>query len=462
MKVVHVAAECAPFAKVGGLGDVLYGLSNNLMQLVDQVEVILPKYKIIKLDSMKKKGGVDVFFDGKFQKISIVQSMMTGGVILTFIEAPYFFNRDEIYGYEDDITRFTFFCVAVIAYLKTKETPPDIVHLHDWQTAIIPSLIKTKREMSSKTILTIHNLAYQGVCQKIDFEKIGLTTHGFIHEASLNLLNGGIVYADQLTTVSPTYAKEILTKKHGEGLQNLLNQHREKLVGILNGIDYDYWNPMTDCHLPFHYGRSNLNNKKKNKLYLQKMLALNAEKKAPLVSTIARLVPQKGPELIKEAFVYTLKMGGQFVLLGSTADPEWGRLFSDLKDQFANCPDVHFELSYNEPLSHLVYAASDFFVVPSHFEPCGLTQMIAMHYGAVPIVRETGGLIDTVFNEKNGFTFQIPTGEALTTTLKKAFKTFEENEKLKQMIAFGMEKDVSWNHPAKQYLDLYKGVLSLR
>lgn len=484
MEIVHIAAELAPIAKVGGLGDVLLGLGRSLIKKGHQVEIILPKYDCLDFNEIEntevKIHDFHSFFDGEWHHNTIWQGKIKG-IPLTLIEShdPYeFFDRQTVYGCPDDISRFSYFSRIALEYLHKTKRKPDIIHVHDWHAALVPVLLKTAYShspiYSAHSILTIHNLAYQGICDKPSLLKIGLKEEHFdqpdllrdLHTPqAFNLLQGGIVYADCITTVSPNYAQEVMTPEGGKGLESVLRRYAHKFSGVLNGIDYTYWNPETDHHLPFHYSASSLSpstshppfieEKRKIQTHLRHILSLEDES-CPIVGCVTRLVYQKGPELIKHALLKTLERGGQFILVGSAMDPKTHTEFYNLKRKLAASRHAHIELSYNEPLSHLVYAASDLFIVPSLFEPCGLTQMIAMRYGALPLVRETGGLKDTVAEGKNGFTFGLPTAEGISPALDRAFSCwFEQPQCWYEMVQTGMKKDFCWDSPADEYLKIY-------
>jgi len=460
MEIVHIAAELAPIAKVGGLGDVLHGLCRALLQQKHQVKIILPKYDTLDLDQVEHLEILTQDFPTRFDGVVYSNKLWKGvvdGIPVLFIESRHpkrLFDRENIYGYDDDLTRFCYFCLAALAVLQ--KNPCDVIHIHDWHTALIAGLVKeVYPQIEAKVVFTIHNLAYQGLCRGEDLDKVGWKSPQLKESGVYNLLKGGIVFADHVTTVSPNYAQEILNSELGGNLQTTLKQHSRKFSGVLNGIDYRYWDPEKDPLLPYHYSSANVQNKKEIKKELRKRLSLT-EEDCPLVGTVTRLVPQKGPELIKASLLRTLEWGGQFILLGSALDERTYHHFSNLKRKLAGSPHVHLELTYNEELSHLFYAGADLFLVPSLFEPCGLTQMIAMRYGTLPLVRKTGGLADTVFEEKNGFLFGPPTAEAIHTSLDKALETWYHKPKLwRQFIQNCMRSDFSWNHPAEEYLKIY-------
>jgi starch synthase len=463
MEIIHVAAELAPIAKVGGLGDVLHGLSKALLNKNHSVRILLPKYDTLDLNYVKHLEIIEThllvhFGDAQF--LNTLWQGMVDGIPVIFFEShdPYrFFERGKVYGFPDDVSRFLYFCMSALTYLRKNDC--DVLHLHDWHTAIIAGFVKDcYQEIKAKTVLTIHNLAYQGICTK---EEMGQTEWHPSHleeDGFYNLLKTGIIFADHVTTVSPSYAHELLHTNVSGPLQSTLKKYQKKFTGVLNGIDYSYWNPERDPLIPYHYSVHHLSNKEKVKVELKKRVSL-ADENCPLVSAITRLVPQKGPELLKAAILRILELGGQFVLLGSALDEPTHERFYTLKRKLAGCSHVHLELTFNEELSHLVFAASDLFLVPSIFEPCGLTQQIAMRYGAVPVARATGGLIDTVFDKKNGFTFGPPTAEAFHGALDCAITCWQKHPDLwKEIMIAGMQTDFSWNHPAEEYLKIYSEI----
>lgn len=494
MHIVHIASELAPIAKVGGLADVVYGLSKELIQKGHKVDIIIPKYDCIDESSLKNlkilHPNLLTYYDGKYISSSIWQANVEN--LNVFLIEPHnerpFFSRGTYYDCFDNIDRFTFFSRAALEFLLKSNIKPDVVHCHDWHTAIVPVLyheiFKTFGLTIGGFIFTIHNLEHQGLCQPFVADKIGLNSSYLLHFSKLqdplrldhlNLLKGGIVYSTYFTTVSPNYAKEIQTSLGGFGLQNVINHYHYKFAGILNGLDWAYWNPQTDPYLPFNYSvnpNTEITNddnlwigKQQNKDYLRKRLKMTS-KQCPIVSCISRLVRQKGVYLIEHALFRTLELGGQFIFLGTSPDPKISEHFNALKVNLGHNPNIHFEMQYNEELSHQIFAGSDFFIVPSLFEPCGLTQLISLRYGTIPIVRKTGGLADTVFDvdfshkpiEKcNGYTFDHPDFQGVESALDRAIEQWYKNKDLqKKIIRRGMLMNFSWDVPAKHYLELYR------
>ncbi|MDE3045176.1 MAG: glycogen synthase [Verrucomicrobiota bacterium] len=491
MRIVQVAAEFAPFAKAGGLGEVIVGLSRELTRRGEQVDVILPKYDFILPHHLRQLQLEVPDFKTTESGKQVANAMWSAEAEhcrLHLLEARHpsgYFHRGKIYGCEDDIPRFLYFCRAVAEYLKLKKQPIDILHLHDWHVSALAPLIRDlfQKEVPVKAIvLTIHNIEYQGHCATHDLDAIGLKGERYLTPASLqdavypksiNLLKGGILYADSITAVSPTYAKEILTRANGFHLDATLRSVSHKLTGILNGIDYHLWNPASDAHLFAPYSHTDslpkiLEAKKANKHALEQRFGLSNSGR-PWVGAVTRLVPQKGPELIEEGLRQTLPLGGSFALLGSTPSPKLQKHFESLKHQFEGHKQAFIQLTYDEALAHQLFAALDFLLVPSHFEPCGLTQLIAMRYGALPIVRATGGLKDTVFDcddamiplsKRNGFSFLQATPQAMTATLQRALHFWRTDPTaVHATIQRVMQLDYGWQKPANEYLRLFKKIL---
>lgn len=497
MHIIHIASELAPLAKVGGLADVVSGLSRELSWKGQDVDIIIPKYDC--MDSLQIR---DLAIDTK-DLMSFYQDQWFSNTIwmgwvenlkVYFIEPHhprFFFNRGCFYGCDDDIERFLYFSRAALEFIYKRPLNPDIIHLHDWETAVVaPLYVDMYKKIGltkPKIVFTIHNMEYQGKCSPKDLESIGLDGSYYLDPSRMqddlypnliNLLKGGIVYSDYVTTVSPSYAREVMTPEGGKGLESTLQRYQNKFTGILNGIDYSYWNPEIDRYLPTHYSPREIpaNKKDRNtldkKAFLKKVLRerLNlAEDHRPIVGCITRLIPQKGIDLIKHTISHIVDKKGQLILLGSSPIPSISAEFLRLKNQYADHPHIHLILHHQEELAHLIYAASDMFIVPSIFEPCGLTQMIALKYGAIPIVRKTGGLADTIFDVDfsgkppevaNGYTFDIPDAEGIDSALDRAIHCwFDDPEKWRNLMLNGMKIDFSWNLPANNYLEMYKKLI---
>lgn len=498
MHIIHIASELAPLAKVGGLADVVLGLSRELSWKKNDVDIIIPKYDCMDSSQIRDMAihtkDLYSFYQNEWYSNTIWMGWVEN-LKVYFIEPHhprFFFNRGCFYGCEDDLERYLYFSRAAIEFIYKTHLNPDVIHLHDWQTAAIAPLMHgIYRDIGltkPKLVFTIHNIHYQGKCAPRDLNYIGLDGQAY-HQAEkmqdpldanlINLLKGAIVYSDHVTTVSPSYAKEVLSPIGGQGLENTLIDYKEKFTGILNGIDYSYWNPEIDRFLPAHFSYRELPETKKDhntldkKAYIKKVLRekLNlVEDYRPIIGCIARLVPQKGIELIKHTMQHIVEKKGQFILLGSSPIPTINAEFHKLKNQFSDHPHIHLILHHQEELAHLIYAGCDMFIVPSVFEPCGLTQMIALKYGTIPVVRRTGGLADTVFDidnseesieNRNGFTFDEANSKGIDSALDRAIKCWFVNpEKWRQLIISGMKIDFSWNNPSNKYLEVYKKICS--
>lgn len=497
MYIVHIATELAPIAKVGGLGDVLYGLSKELSKQGHTVEIILPKYDCLNfsaLEGLKVEHRELWSVDGPQRFNNTVWSAQVDGLKVLLIEPhhpQYYFSRGIVYGCHDDIDRFIYFSRVALEYLYKASKQPDIVHVHDWTTSLIPVLYKDLYEplgfKIGGTILTIHNMEHQGKCQPHNLSRAGLRGDSYLIPEKMqdpfsfglvNLLKGGIEYADKVTTVSPNYEKEIQTAQGGFGLQDILVKNRKKLKGILNGIDEDFWNPEKDIYLVQKYSTHGitreklsavLNGKKENRKHIRAHLRMK-ESAGPIVAAVTRLVPQKSPGLIKYALSKTIEQGGQFILLGSSPMPQVVEEFEKFRDEHKSNPHVAIVLDNDEALAHLIFAASDMLLIPSLFEPCGLTQLIALRYGTVPIGRMTGGLVDTVFDvdtssrppeERNGFSFDFPDFKGVDWALLRALDCFKNTpQKWQSLMLNGMRQDFSWKHATPEYVALYKEAMT--
>ncbi|KAK7363272.1 hypothetical protein VNO77_05408 [Canavalia gladiata] len=485
LHVIHIAAEMAPVAKVGGLGDVVSGLGKALQKKGHLVEIVLPKYDCMQYDRIGDLRAFDVEIESYFDRQLFKNKIWVGtieGLPVYFIEPHHpdkFFWRGKFYGEPDDFRRFSFFSRAALEFLLQAGKKPDIIHCHDWQTAFIAPLYwdiyAPKGLNSARICFTCHNFEYQGTAAASELESCGLDSHHLnrpdrmqdnsAHDR-VNSVKGGIVFSNIVTTVSPTYAQEVRTAEGGQGLHSTLSSHSRKFIGILNGIDTDAWNPATDTFLQVQYNGNDLQGKAENKEALRRSLGLSsADVRRPLVGCITRLVPQKGVHLIRHAIYLTLELGGQFVLLGSSPVSHIQKEFEGIANHFQNHDHIRLILKYDESLSHSIYAASDMFIIPSIFEPCGLTQMISMRYGAIPIARKTGGLNDSVFDVDddaipsqfcNGFTFVNADEQGLNGALVRAFNLWRNSpESWKQLVQRDMNIDFSWESSAAQYEELY-------
>ena len=474
--VAFIGSECHPFVKTGGLGDVMYALPRELVNQNCDVRVILPRYACIPQkyqDKMVYRGEfyMDLGETGRSYYVGIME-YICDGVVYDFIDNQEFFTDGNPYvSLVDDIPKYCFFSKAALAALNYMNWIPDVIHCHDWQAALVPVYLRTLFKDSpvgrAKTVLTIHNLRFQGIYNIPTIRYwSGLPAEvfnmGALQQAwrDANMLKGGLAYADRITTVSNTYAWEIQTPEYGEQLEDHLRYHSYKLRGIVNGIDYGMWNPATDPALAVNYDITNvLERKPQNKLALQKELGLVEDEGKLVVGLISRLTNQKGLDLVNAIVPQIMDGNTQVVVLG-TGDKEYEDTFryyeNAYKGMFSAC------IQYDEARAHRIYAGADVLLVPSRFEPCGLTQLNAMHYGTLPIVRETGGLKDTVqpynvFNgEGNGFTFDRYDAGLLLDAINRA-KTeyFTSRYHWDEVVQRDMAKDVSWANSARQYKDLY-------
>ncbi|MDF2549865.1 MAG: glycogen synthase [Chlamydiales bacterium] len=482
MRIVHITSEYAPIAKVGGLADVASGLSLELKKSGIDIEVILPKYSLFPEEFTKALHPGESFtclFDKQSFENQAYHTQYSG-IPLTLLDNNHpkdLFKRRAIYGEVDDMERFLYFCKAAVTYLLKKNDPADIIHLHDWPTAAIAPLLHHFKALKAKVVFTIHNLEHQGLVSHEVLHQMEPLPSFYLEWHAMqdpkvphlaNLLKGGITFSQAVTTVSPSYKEEILTPLGGRSLDLALKAH-PRLHGILNGLDTAYWNPKTDPYLKEHYHVGDIQEeafpkKAANKSALLSELQM-ADEGAPLVGVITRLVSQKGPHLIEHALYRTLEQGGSFILLGSSPVREIDLYFRQLAKALAGNPLVKIILESDERLAHQIYAAADFFLVPSLFEPCGLTQLIAMRYGAIPIVRETGGLKDTVHDieystlpveERNGYTFKDFNIQGVNSALDRALSEFHDHTRRTQLIRQGMRQDFSWRPSAEKYLTLYR------
>lgn len=474
--VAFIGSECHPFVKTGGLGDVMYALPRELVRLNCDVRVILPRYACIPQkyqDKMIYRGEfyMDLGRTGRNYYVGIMEYIWDG-VVYDFIDNQEFFTTGNPYtNLVDDIPKYCFFSKAALAVLNYMNRIPDIIHCHDWQASLVPIYLRTLFRDSpvgrARSILTIHNLRFQGI---YDIPTIqywsGLPNEVFNTGAlkqgytDANMFKGGLAYADRITTVSGTYAQEIQTVEYGEHLEDHLRYHSGKLRGIVNGIDYGMWNPETDPALAVHYGLGNvLEHKMENKLALQKELGLEEDAGKFVIGLISRLTNQKGLDLVSAIIPQVLDGNTQVIVLG-TGDKQYEDTFRYYENAyhgtFSAC------IQYDEARAHRIYAGADALLVPSRFEPCGLTQLNAMHYGTLPIVRETGGLKDTVepYNDftgdGNGFTFDRYDAGLLLDAINRAKTVYFTNRyHWDEIVQRDMAKDVSWQNSAKQYKNLY-------
>ena len=476
MKILYAASEAVPFAKTGGLADVAGSLPKELKAQGVDARVILPKYgKIAEEYRLQMKHVCDMEIPVSWrQKYAGIDMLEYQGVTYYFVDNEEYFNREGFYGYDDDAERFSFFCRAVLNLLPALDFWPDIIHANDWHTALLSVLLKLEhmgdeRYEKIRTIFTIHNLKYQGVFPKdVMDDVLGLDWKYFengdleFYDA-VNFMKGGLIYSDYITTVSRTYAQEIQYEYFGEHLDGLLRQRSDDLFGIVNGIDYDIYNPSTDENLFETYDIDTVDRKLDNKVALQKLLGLPEDRMTPMVALVSRLVPPKGLDLIVRIMdELLLHENIQLVVLG-TGDKFYEDWFKGLEWRFPN--KVSANIRFSNELAQRIYASAEIFLMPSCYEPCGIGQLIALRYGTIPVVRETGGLKDTVqpYNKYtgkgNGYVFSNYNAHELMYAIKKALGDRDNLGLWKQAVRNAMKSDYSWKASAKEYIDLYSRLL---
>lgn len=478
MKILFAASECVPFIKTGGLADVVGSLAPVLAQKGHDVRVILPKYAAIpeKYESqMRHAVDFEVQLGWRRQYCGI-EELVQDGVVFYFVDNRYYFGRNYIYGMGgDEYERFAFFCRAALNFLPLVGFEPDLIHAHDWQTGMIPALLRTQYSHLEnyghiKTLMTIHNLQYQGIFGIKEVQDVLslpdslFTDDKLEHYGAANYLKAGLVYADEITTVSPSYAEEIQTGFYGERLDGLLRSKSNHLTGILNGINTAEFDPSRDGLIEAAYSVDNMAAKAVNKRALQEQLALDIRPDAPIIGIVSRLSSQKGLDLVDHVIADIMREDVQLVVLGM-GDSRYINLFSWAEQNYPGRVAARYSMDHS--LAHRIYAGSDIFLMPSQFEPCGLSQMISLLYGTVPIVRETGGLRDTVlsYNEftgaGNGFSFFNYNAHDMLNTLRRALSIYREKPDVWQLLMRrGMDGDYSWKHSAEMYVSLYQCMLS--
>ncbi|OGX08520.1 MAG: starch synthase [Omnitrophica WOR_2 bacterium GWA2_37_7] len=467
MKIAMCSSEIVPFAKTGGLGDVCGALPLALERIGVEVVLFLPKYR-----SIEDKGNA-------VEKVSSDVSKTTIGknIDVYFIDNEKYFYRDGLYGdnngdFHDNLERFSFFCLKILETIKNLNIDIDVIHCHDWQTALIPVYLKERFGQCEifkdiKTIQTIHNLAFQGIFDRRDFPKLGLRNELFDHGlfefyGSVNLLKGAIYYADQVTTVSKQYAKEIKTREFGFGLEHLLLSKGEKLIGILNGLDYEIWDPQKDDLINVKYSNENIDSDKiDNKEWLQKEVGFKCSNEVPVFGLVGRLSHQKGIDLLTQALDELMTLDIQVVIQGVGEERYYEKL-SRFVERYPQKIAACFE--FNEHLAHQIYAGSDMFLMPSIYEPCGLSQLIAFRYATVPIVYKTGGFIDTVIphdnkeGKGNGFIFDKYDRNSFVEIIKVASEVYKDKQRFHKLVEQAISVCFSWNKSAEEYKTLYESL----
>lgn len=470
LRIIFASSEVVPYAKTGGLADVAASLPKALAALGCDVSIVMPRYKTITSGQLIIEG-LAVPFAGGYRYCAVWFEKL-GSVPVYFIDAPEYFHRSSLYGERDDVERFAFYSRAVLELCKKIGPPPDIIHCNDWMTGLIPVYLRSNYAFDpyfsgTASVLTIHNLAFQGMFDPMAFQHFGLDPSLLYGEKGLEFsgvastLKGGLLHCDAITTVSKRYAQEIQTSEYGFRMDGILRYRRYSLIGILNGIDEDEWDPTSDKHLPAHYSIMDISGKRVCKEELLKKFSLPLELDRPLLAIVSRMTDQKGFDLIIKAMDRIMETRAMLVVLGSGAET-YERYFQVLRDSRWDRVGVYF--GFNNPLAHQIEAGADIFLMPSYYEPCGLNQMYSLRYGTVPIVRATGGLDDTVDNfdrarmRGNGFKFYDYSADQFVERLYEALLTYADKDVWRQLMINGMSQDFSWASSARKYLDVYHAV----
>ena len=481
MNIVFAASECVPFSKTGGLADVVGALPKALVALGHNVTVYLPRYKQTKLESPKiVLPSVTIPFDDQYRFCSVLDGGKRAGVQFYFVEYPPFFDRDALYGlptgdYPDNAERFALYCRAVLEAAKILGVP-DVLHCHDWQTALIPVLLRTNymgcpQYRGVPVVFTIHNIGYQGLFSPDVLPLLGLpwelfTINRLEFYDKVNLLKGGLVFSDYITTVSKKYSQEIQTAEFGFGLDGVLRGRSTTVTGILNGVDYEEWSPEVDKLIPVRFSAQDLAGKQTNKRGLLKEFGMeNADPNLPVMGIVSRFAAQKGFDLIAQAADRMAREPMITVVLGN-GDKEYEDLFRRLQSAFPTKFAVR--VGYDNTLAHKIEAGADMFLMPSRYEPCGLNQIYSLKYGTVPVVRATGGLDDTIeqwdasTRHGTGFKFTDYDGEALLNSVRDALHVYSDKAAWSKLMQNGMKKDYSWNTSARDYVKVYERARQIR
>jgi starch synthase len=480
MHIAFAASECVPFSKTGGLADVVGALPRALAELGHQVSVFVPKYRQTKLNDPKTLiRSITVPYDDQYRFSSVLDGGTLNGVQFYFIDYPPFFDREALYGtslgdYHDNAERFMMFCRSVIEASKVLGVP-DVFHCHDWQSALIPVLLRSLYEEDPAlrdvpTVFTIHNIGYQGLFPPdtlpllmLPWDLFTLTKLEFY--GKVNFLKGALVYSDSITTVSRKYALEIQTSEYGFGLEGVLRGRSGVVTGILNGVDYNEWNPDKDKFSVARFSPADLAGKALCKRDLLKEFGIDPESKLPVIGVVSRFAAQKGFDLISQIADRLAREEAIMVVLGS-GDKDYEDLFRRLNKQFPQ--KMALKIAYDNALAHKIEAGADMFLMPSRYEPCGLNQIYSLKYGTVPVVRATGGLDDTIENfdattgKGTGFKFHEYSGEALLETIHRALQVYQDKTAWTQLMKNGMAKDFSWTASAKEYVKVYERAQVLR
>jgi starch synthase len=477
MKIAFAASEAAPFIKTGGLADVAGALPKALSDEGCEVIVVMPLYGGVRRENLSETGiSFHVNLGNYSFFASVFKGMQDAKTPVYFISQDDFYSRPNPYGdqsgdYADNDKRFIFFNLAFLELLRRLSFKPDVIHVNDWHLGLVPALLKNLPKsdflFGVRSVLSIHNLAYQGLFPADSMRLTGLpetlfTADGVEMYGKLAFLKSGIMFADRITAVSPAYAREILTTELGFGLETILKKRKKDLTGILNGIDTDEWNPASDALIPFNYSAKALDGKAKCRDELLKKTGLGKRRAFPVIGIVSRMIEQKGFDIIVKAAEELMKLDCSLAILGTGQG-----IYEDFALQLAaKYPDrVWAEIGFSNPTAHLIEAGSDMFLMPSRFEPCGLNQMYSMAYGTPPVVRSTGGLKDSVADwdaasgKGTGFVFKKPDAGSLVEAIKRGIKTYKNSKEWNKLVQNGMRKDFSWHSSAKLYMELYKKML---
>lgn len=477
LRILFAAPEVDPFVKAGGLADVARALPLALKKLGHDVRIVMPQHYRVDEPRHHFKTLIEktaVQMDSERINFSVKETRLNTIPIYIVDNKGFFRSRSAVYGYVDDSLRFAFFCKALLKIPELIEWKPDIVHANDWLTGLVSNYLKTSFKKSetykhTKAIFTIHNLSYQGTFNRLTLrpEEIdsggSLPKYNTVRFNTVNFMKRGIIYSDAITTVSKQYAKEIVTSQYGEGLDPLIRERQSHLIGITNGVDYKKFNPAKDHHIYQQYSAKHLSKKSANKIALQKEFGLFVDKNIPLIGMASRLSPMKGYDLVQEILRYLLEMPCQIIIVGE-GDPKYHKLFWNYSKKYPKKFATH--LQFDRIIARKVYAASDMFLMPSRFEPCGIGQLISSRYGSVPIVRATGGLKDTIQDyspeneEGNGFVFEKFRALDLFRAIVRALETYKHKDAWKALVKKVMKLEFSWDKAAKEYLKVYEQALN--
>ncbi|MGH7824782.1 MAG: glycogen synthase GlgA [Candidatus Binatia bacterium] len=470
-----ISSEIGPFAKTGGLADVVEALAKTLERRGQELCLVMPAYRSVlnggfALEETENKLSVRV--SDRLVEATVLKGRLGNGIVVYFIRAGRYFDRDGLYStpakdYSDNAERFVFFSRAALEVLRGQ--PTDILHCHDWQAALAIFFLRAQERLypelrSAKTVFTIHNLGFQGLFPETDWHLLNLERHWFApphleFHGKINFLKGGLIFADKITTVSPTYAQEIMTAEQGFGLEGVLRERAPDVTGILNGVDYDLWNPESDRFLPAHYNVRDLSGKRECKRQLRRCVGLPDISGAPVIGIVSRLTAQKGFDLVEKALAPLLGREIQLVVLG-TGERRYEKFFTNLSVRYPQ--KAAARIGFDEPLAHQIEAGSDFFLMPSLYEPCGLSQMYSLKYGTIPIVRAVGGLKDTVEDYDpakdagTGIVFAPYEAAALENALNRALQVYADKSGFAALRERAMSKDYSWDRSAATYSSLYQ------